>query len=199
MTVAEARRYSRKVGLSSCDSVTGTPGRRLARSSPSRRSCSGLTMDHKQADADGLDLQRLEPLDDREDRCLIERLQHLALGVNALGDLKCQAARHIGLGIGDAEVERLDAAALANDEHVAMPLGRQKRGLGGRAGEDRVDRPRGAVNEGGRARRASSRRGDAIMVRRQLDRVQHAANRIVRRRRGLEELNAITVLDHRDR
>ena len=149
----------------------------------------------QEADADRLDLERLEPLDDREHRRLIERLQHLSLRVNALGDFKCEAARHIGLGVGHAEVERLDAAALANDEHVAMALGRQKRGLGGRAGEDGVDRPRRAVNEGGRARQQFPR-GDAIVVRRQLDRVEHAAHRIVRRRRGLEELDAITVLDH---
>ncbi len=46
MTVEEARRYSRTTGLSWCDSVTGTPGRRSASSSPTRSSWAGLTVAH---------------------------------------------------------------------------------------------------------------------------------------------------------
>ena len=51
MQVEEARRYSRTHGLSWCESVTGTPGRCSARSSPTRSSCAGLTIDHSRQTA----------------------------------------------------------------------------------------------------------------------------------------------------
>lgn len=46
IAVDDARRYSRRIGFRTCDSVYGTPGRCSARSSPTRRSCAGLTVDH---------------------------------------------------------------------------------------------------------------------------------------------------------
>jgi hypothetical protein len=46
MQVAEARRYSRTIGLSRCERLTATPGSRAARISPTRISCAGLAIDH---------------------------------------------------------------------------------------------------------------------------------------------------------
>jgi hypothetical protein len=45
--VEEARRYSLRIGLSTCESVCGTSGRCSARSWPTRSSCSGFTVDQK--------------------------------------------------------------------------------------------------------------------------------------------------------
>ena len=51
MAVEEARRYSRMIGLSACESVYGTPGACWAISSPTRCSCAGLTIDHSRQTA----------------------------------------------------------------------------------------------------------------------------------------------------
>ena len=141
-------------------------------------------VDHRpqQADADGFDLQGFQPRDRGEHGRLVERLHHEALGINPLGHLKGQPPRHVGLGIGHAEVEGLHAPALTHDEGVGMPFGRQEGGSGRVAREDSVDGPRGAVHEhrrplqegvcararGGRppvaarrARRARGRRGSS--------------------------------------
>ena len=56
MQVDDARRYSRSVGLSWCESVSGTPGRCSASSSPTRSSWAGIDDRPQQADADRLDL-----------------------------------------------------------------------------------------------------------------------------------------------
>ena len=45
MQVDDARRYSRSEGLSTCESVYGTPGRWRSSSAPTRRSCAGFTID----------------------------------------------------------------------------------------------------------------------------------------------------------
>ena len=72
-------------GASSCDSVTCTPGSSSATSSASRRSWRGSTTDHNSEMRDGLDV--VVPAARRWPAAawsLVERLQHLAVGVDAL-------------------------------------------------------------------------------------------------------------------
>jgi hypothetical protein len=47
IAVDDARRYSRRIGLRTCESVTGTSGRCCSSSSATRSSCAGLTVDHR--------------------------------------------------------------------------------------------------------------------------------------------------------
>ena len=51
IAVDEARRYSRMIGFSACDSVYGTPGQCSSISSPTRCSCDGLTIDQSRQTA----------------------------------------------------------------------------------------------------------------------------------------------------
>ena len=108
----------------------------------------GIDNRPKQANADSLDLYGLHPLCDLNDGEFIERRKNFACGVDPLRNFERQAARNIGLGIGNAEVEGLDTTALADHQHVRVAFRRQKGGLSGGVGENRVDRPRRAVNEG---------------------------------------------------
>ena len=132
MQVDEARRYSRSVGLSWCESVNGTPGSCSASSSPTRRSWAGLAIDHsRQTPTASTCLAASAPITARA-AGLVERLDDLAAGADPLGDLEGQRARHVGLGIGHGEVEGLDPAAFADHQDVGMALGGQERGARGR-------------------------------------------------------------------
>ena len=101
----------------------------------------------EQADSDRLDVLALQRFDDLDDAVLVQRLGHGAVVGDAFGHLVGDRARHVGLGVGDREVEGLDAPALAEYQDVGMPPGGEEGGARGVAGDDGVDRVRGAVDQ----------------------------------------------------
>ena len=147
MQVAEARRYSRRIGLRRCDSVNGTPGRCSASSSPTRISWAGLAIDQRRQTPTASIAQRREPGDDRAHGRFVERPHHLAGGADPLRDLEGEGARNVGARKGLAVVVGIEAAAFAQQQDVAMARGGQKGGARRRAGEDRIDGARGGVDE----------------------------------------------------
>ena len=146
----------------------------------------------EQADGDRLDLPVLQLVDDGDDGRLVERLGHGAVVGHALGHLVGERARHVGLGVGHGEVEGLDAPALAKHQNVRVPPGGEEGGARGVAGHDRVDRVRGAVDQ----HLAPAEQGIAALA--QVlggagERLQHAGDRVRRRRRRLVHAQAAVV------
>jgi hypothetical protein len=90
-------------------------------------------------------------------------------------------------------IEWLEPAALAKDKDVRMSFGDQQRGPGSALGDDRVDRMRGAVNEGAAATQQCPAiglefRGGNVESR------QNTLHRLVGNRGGLEHGNTTIVV-----
>ena len=81
----------------------------------------------EQADGDGLDLQRPQPLERGDDAGLVQGAAHAAIGHDPLVDLEGQPPGDVGLGVGHGEVEDIAAPALAKDQDVRVALGDQER------------------------------------------------------------------------
>ena len=121
MHVDEARRYSRSAGLSWCESVNGTPGRCSASSSPTRSSCAGFDDRPEQADADRLDLELAQPRGDR--RSPPASSSGATTSPSApirSGTSNVSARGTYGSRVGAREVERVGAAALAEQQDVGV-------------------------------------------------------------------------------
>ena len=146
MAVDEARRYSRMIGLSACESVYGTPGRCWAISSPTRCSCAGLTIDQSRQTAIASTSSSRARSIAASHRLLVEREERLALGVHALADLEREPARDVRQRVRDL-LERVGLAALAHEQDVGEALGGEERGARGLALHDRVRRARRAVGQ----------------------------------------------------
>jgi hypothetical protein len=149
----------------------------------------------EQADGDRLDALLLQRRQYGARRRLVEAAHLAAIGEDAAGDFEGQGARHIGFGEWHGEIERLHAATLAKHEDVAVALGGEERRLRGVAGDDGVDRMRRAVDEQAAGAEQIGER-PIQTIRRDLQRIEHTANRIVRRCRRLEHVQtAIVILD----
>ncbi len=156
---------------------------------------SGIDNRPQQADGYRLDLFLTEFSEDLDHPALVQRTHLGGIGEDAPRHLVGQRARQIGLRIRDGEVERLHATTLAPDENVAVPLGRQERGLRGIAGHDRIDRVGRAVDEEVAFREEGIDLEPEILGG-QLQAVQNAIDRIVRGGRGLVHVEAVLVVLH---
>lgn len=78
----------------------------------------------QKADGDRLNLLGLQPLDDLQHRRLVERDIHRAVEQHPFRNLEGQGARNVRLRIGNGEVERLDAAPLAQHQNFGVTPGR---------------------------------------------------------------------------
>ena len=102
----------------------------LARSARrSASSCAGLAIDHSSETATAstsasLELRAGSPSTSASRRA---GTSDVALGRHPLGDLERQAAGDVGLRVRRAEVERVQLAALAQDQRVGEALGGQER------------------------------------------------------------------------
>jgi len=126
---------------------------------------------------------------------LVQRRVQGAVGHDALAHLPGEGARHVGLRIGNGEVEDVGAAALAQHQHVGMALGGEKGRLGRGPGDDGVDRPRRAVDE----KLALAEQGVQAhpdVVRGQTKAVDHPLDRVVRRGRRLVHPERATRILH---
>ncbi len=101
----------------------------------------------QQADGDRCDLAAAHLGERREQRRLVERHRYVSLRVDPLLHFEGQAPGNVGRRVRVAKIERVELAALPQDERVGMPGGRQKRGSGGRSGQDRVRALRRPVDE----------------------------------------------------
>ena len=146
MAVDEARRYSRMIGLSACESVYGTPGACSVDQLAHALLVRGVDDRPEQADRDRLDAELARALDRVHDRGLVERDERLALGVHALADLEREPARDVRQRVRDL-LERVGLAALAHEQDVGEALGREERRARGLALDDRVRRARRAVRQ----------------------------------------------------
>ena len=186
MQVAEARRYSRRIGFSRCDSVKGTPGRSSASSSPTRISWAGLAIDQRrQTPIASIRWSRRRGEDLAHGR-VVERTHHLAGGADPFGDLEGQGARNIGFRERPAIVVGVEAAAFAQEQDVAMPGRGQERRPRRRPGEDGIDGARGRMDERLDPAEEAPRIGLQVGGGKR-DRRNDAADRVVRRGRRLEE------------
>ena len=140
----------------------------------------------QQADADRRHLRRRQPLDDPEQRRLVERPHDLAAGADPLQHLEGQRAGHVGPGKGLAVVVGIEPSALAQQQDVAMALGGQEGGARRGAGEHRVDGAGGRMDETADAGQIVAAR-PAGRGRGERDRRQHAFDRVVGRGRRLVE------------
>ncbi len=101
----------------------------------------------QQANRDGLRVQFTRAGELRAGGALVERHEHVAVGVDPLWDLERQAARYVWLGEGAAVVVGAQRATLAAHEDVREALGAEEGGPCCRALEDRVGRLRGGEDE----------------------------------------------------
>ena len=101
----------------------------------------------EQAHGDGLNPDLGHPGRRLLDRPLVEWAQDPPLGVDPLGELKGQLAGDVAVLVALAPVERPVASTFPDQQHVAVPERRQQGSLGGAAGEDRIGRPRRAVDQ----------------------------------------------------
>lgn len=143
----------------------------------------------QQTDRNRLDSAGRHLTEQCDDFRFVERNARRTVAQNALGDLERQRLRHKGRRIRHGEIERVLPSALAKDQGVGMPGGRQKGGARRSSRHDRIDRMRGAVNEDVAARQIIGERG-ARRVGRDPHDVEEAGDRIGRRRCGLEHFDA---------
>ena len=137
-----------------------TPGSRAARISRVRALVRRVGKAVQKADRDALDAERGEPVGQRIDRLLVERRHDPAARVDPLRHDKAQAARHQRRRQVDIDVVLLEAVLVPDLDRVAEPLGRDQRGPGALALDDRVGRQRRAVDDDrqiGRRRAPASR------------------------------------------
>ena len=150
----DARRYSRRLGLSACESVTAMSGAMLGEQLPDPPLVRRVDDRPEQADCDRLDLalprarraiaRTASSSSGRRDRAVGRSMRS---GISKVSD-----ARNVGRRVLLRVVEqRRAAAALAEQEDVRVPCGAEQSGPGGRPGDDGV----------GRARRAEARSSSA--------------------------------------
>ena len=100
----------------------------------------------EQADPDRLHPQLRQRSSAARTLRLIERDEDVPLGVDPLLDLECQVARDVGRRVGDLP-ERIELAALAQQQDVREPRRREERRARRLALDDRVRRAGCAVGE----------------------------------------------------
>ncbi len=149
----------------------------------------GVRVGVQEADGDRLDLQLGAAVGHRVERVHVERLEHLARAVDALGHLEAQPARHERLRLVVAEVVHVRPVAAADEEDVAEAAGRHERGARALALGDRVDHDRAAVDEERRLGEVHPRR---------LDRLEHALGDRARGGRDLRRDQPAGALVERD-
>ncbi len=113
-----------------------------------------------------------EPGGDAVDIALVQRHEHLAFGVDALADGKAQAARHQRRRQVDIDVVLLEAVFVPDLDGVPEALGRDERGLGAFALDQRIGGEGGAVDDERDLRRHDARCGEH-----RLHRLEHATLR----------------------
>ena len=104
----------------------------------------------EEAHRDCLRPERAGLRDRRQDARLVERDEHVPLGIDPLPELERQPARDVGRRV-LVLTERVELPALAEQQDVREALRREERGAGRRALDDRVRRAGGAVGEDLRA------------------------------------------------
>ena len=105
----------------------------------------GIAVAVDQADGDRLDARGHELLAGRNHARLVQRLDHAAVGRDALDDLQPMPARHQGLGLVPGEIEHVGHADAPDLQHVAEAARGDQPGPGAGALQDGVGADRGAV------------------------------------------------------
>ena len=101
----------------------------------------------EQAHGDGLDIHFCQAGDGGPSGRFVQRRLDAALSIDALGNFKGEAARHVGRRKLNHNIERLALAALAVKQNVGEAFGHQQGGLGGFFLDDGIGRARGTVNQ----------------------------------------------------
>jgi hypothetical protein len=149
----------------------------------------------KQTDCDGLDFELAHRIDDRQDGSVVDGAPLGAVRQDTTRNFERERPRDVGIGKRNGEIEGLRPPAFAQDEDVAVPLGRQEGCLGSPSGDDRIDGVGGAVDEQAAAAQHGRERHVELSGR-PAKAVEHAAHGIVRRRRRLEHVEvAFVILD----
>ena len=151
----------------------------------------------EQAHPHRLDFGRAHAPDDLDDRRLVEGLVLDAVGPDPPRHLEGEPPRYQRLGKGHGVVEGIDPAALAQQQHVGMPLRRHEGDPAGGAGEHRVRRARRRVHEEVAAPEQSPER-DAGRAGRELEHIEHAPHRVVGGGGRLEQLEATVLVLHHE-
>lgn len=111
----------------------------------------------QKADGNRLDLLLLERLERPGDTRLVERHEHVALCIDALGDRQTQAPRHQRRRQVDVDIVLFEAVLVTDLDDVPKAFGCQKRGLRTLALDQRVGGERGAVDDHPHVRRRGVR------------------------------------------
>ncbi len=90
---------------------------------------------------------RFEVIDHAIDLCAIKRAQHRTARIDALGYGEAALARRERHGLAQENIVLIEAAFIANGEHVAKAVGRDERDARSLALDDRVGRERRAVDD----------------------------------------------------
>ena len=139
----------------------------------------GIGVGVKQCDRDALNARHFQPGHQTLDLRFIQRLQHPALVIEALGKAKTSFRRHQRRRF-RRDVETIEiAAAIARDlQHVGKAFGRDQRHFRQTSFDDGVGHARGAVDEALDLALAQAHR---------LDCLQHRLNRSLRSRRHFRD------------
>jgi hypothetical protein len=99
------------------------------------------------ADGDRLDAGGLQPGCERAYRALVQRDQHVATAVHALGNAEAQVARHQRRWLDHEDVVLLEAVLEGDLDRIAKTLGHDQCRLGALALDDGIGCERRAVND----------------------------------------------------
>ena len=147
-------------------------------------------------DCDRSHTELAEPLHTPAHRVLVERQEHLAVEVDALGDRDARPAARDGRRRGVARIPDLFLVHPTHLDLVAVPFGDQQARLGAVHLDHRVVGGRGAVHEDVDVA-AQLRDGDPEPGGELLEPLHHAGRLVVERRVGLVERD-VTCRGHAD-
>jgi hypothetical protein len=140
----------------------------------------------EKADRDPLDPLRRKCVERAREAALVERHQHISLGIDPLAHRKAQAARHQRWRQVDVDVVLLEAVFVPDFDDVAETFGRQQRGLRALALDHRVGGERRAMDDEADLAWLNARRPD--------DRPQRRRHPLLRRTRRGERLRRKALL-----
>ena len=154
---------------------------------------SGIGVRVQEADGQGLDLLGEEAVERSLHLGRVERLEHRAVGIDALVDLHAEIALHQRHGLLPREIVELGHSDPPDLEDVAESGGRDKAGPRALELEDRVGGDRGAVQHLGEI--ASAEAGLAEQLAQAVD---NGARVVVDARRDLLRVNAAAGVEQHD-
>ena len=143
----QARSYSRISGATMVETVRGKRGMRLGQNLPCATLVHGVCVAVDEADRDGLDAHAHQCPRGVAQLRLVQRTQHVAVGVDSFVHREAPVARRQRLGLLQEQVVEVVAHLGADLQHVAKSAGRDQSDPGSVALDDGVGDQGGAVHD----------------------------------------------------